>query len=70
MAMDPVDQLHTDLGFAAVEPQLRAVSGVWETLVGSMPTHRESARPLVRQGVAHSLASFRSKSFAYDRCEF
>ena len=32
MASDPVDQLHTDLGFAAVAPQLRAVSGVWDKL--------------------------------------
>ena|ERR1035437_4858242 len=32
MAIDPVDQLHTDLGFAAVAPQLRAVSGVCDKL--------------------------------------
>jgi hypothetical protein len=32
MTIDPVDQLHTDLGFAAVAPQLRAVTGVWDKL--------------------------------------
>jgi hypothetical protein len=32
MAIDPVEQLHADLGFAAVAPQLRAVSGVWDKL--------------------------------------
>src|ERR1035437_1447523 len=32
MTLDPIDQLHTDLGFAAVAPQLRAVSGVWNKL--------------------------------------
>jgi hypothetical protein len=32
MAIDSVEQLRTDLGFAAVAPQLRAVSGVWDKL--------------------------------------